>query len=127
MRARGIGYEKKAQKELFRRYSEGYCESPWLRYFADGKWRFCQPDGLLIRPDCSVLIFEIKHSHTQRAWWQLRRLYQPVVQKLFPGWPIEVCEVVKWYEPDPFFPEFVRLMEDPLTPTSDFKVHIDGP
>lgn len=107
-----------------------YLPSPWLRFFADGKWRWCQPDGVLFVPGAGrIVIVEIKYQHTPDAWWQVRHLYQPVLEHIFPPslWEYEVCEVVKWFDPHVAFPERVVLANEVDMLHKDFKVHIWKP
>lgn len=57
------------------------------RRFAQADWvGFCPKDGL-------ICIAEIKLSRVPLAWWQLNRLYKPLVQKLFPEWKIATLEI----------------------------------
>jgi len=111
-RLQGIRYEHAVHEYLGFRYGNFYLPSPWLKFFAEGKWRWCQPDGLLFRPDAGrIIIVECKYQHTADAWWQVRHLYQPVLEHMLPRtlWTYEVCEVVKWYDPAVVFPERVVL------------------
>ncbi len=110
----GNRYERKAQAYLQESLGIQYVPGPWFRFrsYASDKWRFCQPDGLLIDiPTGRITIVEIKLKHTAVAWWQVRQLYEPVLQSLFPSalWSFAACEVVRWYDPDTPFPEALRL------------------
>jgi len=127
--SRGIRYEKKVQKYLLEQFEDFYLPSPWLHFREEGQedFRWAQPDGLLIDGIKGIInIVEIKYSHTADAWWQVRRLYLPVLQKLFPPtlWRYEALEVVKWYDSDTIFPEKVQLVDNPMRSSSHFKVHI---
>ena len=129
-RAAGIRYEKRVHEYLESFYGEHYLASPWLKFFDEGKWRWCQPDGLIWDLARGVItIVEVKYQHVELAWWQTRRLYAPVLRSMFPPhlWKIEVCEVVKWYDPSVVFPERVVLASDVDNPHSGFKVHIWRP
>lgn len=130
--SRGIRYERKAQEYLLSQFREFYVPSPWLHFREEGaeNFRWCQPDGLLIDGQRGIInIVEIKYSHTSDAWWQLKNLYLPVLKKIFPIdlWSFEMVEVVRWYDPDVFFPEPVCLANNPLKPSTKFKVHIFNP
>lgn len=130
-RAEGVRYEKKVHAFMEDLYGEKYIPSPWLKFFSAGQaWRWCQPDALLLDPfRGKLVIVEVKYQHTPDAWWQVRRLYQPVLEAIFPPrlWKYEFCEVVKWYDPDTSFPEPVVLANDVAMPHEHFKVHIWHP
>jgi hypothetical protein len=129
-RLQGIRYERSVHEHLAWRYGRAYCPSPWIKFFAEGKWRWCQPDGLLFVPALGkIIIVEIKYQHTTDAWWQVRHLYQPVLEFLMPPrlWKYEVCEVVKWYDPAVVFPESLVLANEVDMPHAHFKVHICKP
>lgn len=129
-RAQGVRYEKLVQEYLGWRYGDLYLPSPWIKFFAEGKWRWCQPDGVLFVPEQGrIVIVEVKYQHTLDAWWQVRHLYQPVLEHMFPNllWKYEVCEVVKWYDPAIQYPERVVLAQEVDMPHRDFKVHIWKP
>ena len=104
-----------------------YIPSQWFQYQAHGHApAFCQTDGLLFTPrQQKVLIVEVKYKHTPDAYFQLENKYVPVIQRLFPGWTISTCEVVKWYDPSTQFPVAVRLAKniEAIQP-AEFGVHI---
>ena len=107
----GIRYESKAQRHLIETIGPFYQPSPAFS-FLDGDWRrVCAPDGLL-ESDGYTTLFEIKHQHSPEAWWQLRKLYQPVLQSYRPKNRIYVVEVCKLYDPATPFPEKVQLITD---------------
>lgn len=129
-RAEGVRYERRVHGYLEELYGDAYLASPWIRFFDDGQWRWCQPDGLLWDFHRGVItVVEVKYQHVELAWWQTRKLYSPVLRSMFPEalWKIEVCEVVKWYDPAVSFPEKVILAYDVDIPHSGFKVHIWKP
>ena len=113
-RAEGVRYECRAQEYLMQQYPNRYTPGPWL-YFRDFTgWRWCQPDGLLFDfKNGRIIVVEMKYQHTADAWWQLRKLYVPVLQAAFPHtlWKFSVCEVVKWYDPATVFPEQVEMVK----------------
>lgn len=104
----GIRYERKALKYLASQFPT-FRQQPWLEFFAKGGKRMCQPDGLLLMGDF-VAIFEIKVRFTNTAWWQLRKLYEPVVRAAFSPKRIGVFLVCKSYDPAVPFPEPVRFV-----------------
>jgi hypothetical protein len=68
----------------------------------------------------------VKYNHTSDAWAQLKLLYLPVLQAIFPAklWQFDCCEVVKWYDPAVVYPEPVVLAHDITMRHQAFKVHI---
>lgn len=129
-RAQGVCYEKKVQARLLDLFPNSYMPSPWLHFQSAGRWRWCQPDGVLFDVDnARIICIEVKLNHTTDAWWQTRRLYVPVLQKCLEGqtWDFEVCEVVRWFDPAVQFPEPVELTAQVDKPSDNFKVHIWKP
>lgn len=131
----GMGFERKVQENLFNRF-DNYVPSPWIRFLERGesarrrRWRWCQPDGFFIDYTAGrISIVEIKLRHTSGAWWQIRRLYEPVLKHLFgPAWSFTPIEVVKWYDGTVPFPEFHGLSPDPRgLADGRFGVHIIKP
>ena len=58
-------------------------------------------------------IVEIKYNHCALAWWQLYKLYLPVISKIFGSdWTYSCCEVVKWFDPQTNVPEEVCMQKD---------------
>lgn len=66
-------------------------------------WRTCRPDGILALDDCWYL-FEVKIRHTADAWWQLHRLYIPMLKALGITKPIIPVEVCRSFDPMVDFP-----------------------
>ncbi len=129
-RSAGIRYERKAQAHLQDAFPLHYASGPWLRYRNrnEQNLRWCQPDGLLVDFAHSLItIVEIKLRHTSDAWWQIRRLYEPVLRRLFDGFGLDFAalEFVRWYDPHTSFPEAHRLVRDPQRLSAgEFGVHI---
>ena len=107
----GLRYEEKVQHKLLDLFPGGYYASPKVSWFDDAGFRLCYPDGIITATD-RVVIFEIKLQHSPEAWWQLRKLYTPVMQAKIVGLPIQVIEVVRSYDPAMPFPELVSLVAD---------------
>lgn len=108
-RGRGVQYEKKVRAWLSRKYEGWYIPSPWLLYrlHNDSRLHWCQPDGLVIRPDLGIIwVHETKLRHTAEAWFQLMDLYLPILERIFPPklWSIRLVEVVRWFDPSVPFP-----------------------
>jgi hypothetical protein len=86
---------------------------PWIQFQEKGedRFRWCQPDCLAFDPwNGRIIIIEAKYQHTSDAWWQLRQLYFPVVEYLFPSYSIHLVEVCKWYDPAIYFPEQIDMI-----------------
>ena len=119
-KAEGIRYENKAQDMLLERFPDNYVPGPWFRFleYGQSKWRWCQPDGLLIDFHYGrITVVEIKLQHTSDAWWQVKWLYLPVLYRAFDPqiWEFTWLEVVKWYDCSVNFPERVSLCPDVLS------------
>jgi len=102
----GVKYERAVRKAFEERFPFGVEWHPWLRFMTGSKqgWLYCQPDCILHFAGFSVVV-EVKAGHSETAWWQLRRKYQPVVQRLLKPKPIFVTEVCKSYDPRLAYPE----------------------
>lgn len=112
----GLVYERKVQKFLSGVFGAEYFVSPMLHFADDTGARTCIPDGLCIRGD-DVVIVEIKYQHMPEAWWQLCRLYEPVVRAWRPTSKVATLEVCRTYDPATPFPTSVRLLDsisDPI-------------
>lgn len=110
--ARGAGnrYERHAQAYLAERLGDAYVPSRWFAYRsrANQHVSFAQPDGLYFDFRRGIITcFEIKIRHTDRAWWQVRQLYQPILRHIFGEriWRFAAVEVVCWFDPHTSFPE----------------------
>lgn len=107
-----------------------YAPAPWVRFEAVGasRTRWCQPDGLFLDLEAGqITIVEIKYQHTALAWWQVRRLYEPVLQAIFPPnlFSFAALEIVSWLDPDVEFPERWHYAPEPSrVPPGGFGVHI---
>ena len=116
-KGRGIRYEKAVQKYLQSLFGGWYITSPWLMYCLDDqKRRWCQPDGLIVRPDKGrIIVQETKLQHCSAAYFQLEDLYYPVLRTLFPetDWDIRMLEICKWYDPEIPFPGNHHLRPHP--------------
>lgn len=103
-RSAGVSYEKAAKEKLlsvWRRFDP--LPGPWIEFRDASGFRICQPDFVVVCP-LYVVIFEIKIRHTEVAWWQLRRLYAPVCERLW-GRPAACVEFTQSFDPSTFFPE----------------------
>jgi len=66
----------------------------------------------LTTKDSGAVIFEIKLQHMPEAWWQLRKLYQPVVEEYYKPRAISVVEVCRSFDPAIPLPEDIELIDD---------------
>ena len=131
-RLQGIKYENKARAAFADRFGSAFMPSQWIRYRGeDGRIRWCQPDAVLHdKPSHSLTIIEFKYNHTDVAWWQLFRLYRPVLECLFNGYGYEFrcVEVCRWFDPSTRCSVRPQLREDVLDLKPDvFNVHIWNP
>src|ERR1043165_6993784 len=128
----GLRYEAKVQDYLCAALGTSYYPAPYL-HFLDGTvlenggaYRTLVPDGLFFAPEKLVYIFEFKSQHMPEAWYQLRKLYEPVVKRLDVDPRTSVIEVVRSYDPAMGFPEPVILcssLDEALdSPLHSFKV-----
>lgn len=106
----GLRFERTVQRELTAKYDTFLHGVPFIFYTADSGRHTCIPDGFMLHGG-ELVIFEIKIRHTPDAWFQLRRLYQPVVQRAL-GRPTRLLEVVKSYDPTVSFPEPHFICQD---------------
>lgn len=118
-KAVGVRYERKVAeyvKGLADRVPEGVALfGPWLEFHSDGQRRYCQPDIVLLDPaHRQGIVIEVKYRHCAEAWFQLWRLYVPVLEKLYPDTTWSCVEIVKWFDPETAWPEQTSFTETPL-------------
>ena len=109
-KAAGLRFEKQVVKSLEQKYS-GFISGIPFQYkteYADKV--ICIPDGFLLYGK-EIIVIEIKLRHTIDAWFQLRKLYSPVLQKVFSR-PVRMMEICKVYEPGVVFPERILILKD---------------
>jgi len=127
IRAEGLRYEARVQKYLIAKYGDCYIPGPWIQFY-DPNQRICQPDGLLFDLERGrIILVEIKLRHCQEAYWQLQKLYLPVLREMFPYSLWEICciEIVRWYDPEVQWPVKHILREKVEdAPSSIIGVHI---
>lgn len=104
----GLKYEEKILDRLSQEFPLGFRPQPSISYHDVSGRRLAIPDGLLRVRDF-VVIVEVKYSHTSLAWWQLRRLYEPLLRHLTSATlvPLEIC---KSFDPSVVVPEPVSLI-----------------
>ena len=125
-------YEHQAKEYLSEKLGDAFVPGPWFRFQsravagAQTQLLWCQPDGLYFDFRLGrITIIEIKLRHTSDAWYQVRRLYQPVVQRVFGAlWDYTVVEVARWFDPATPFPEHIRMLPNVAeAPLEMFSVH----
>jgi len=94
----GLDYERRVQDVLGAIYGERFLRSPVIRYRQNGAARRAIPDGLLYLDD-SVIITEVKLSHTEDVWEQLIERYLPLVEILCPHHRVRAVEICRSYDP----------------------------
>jgi hypothetical protein len=100
----GKRYEKAALAYLASVLGRDFAPARWFRYYDGTRLRYCQTDGLL-RDAEGVVIFEVKVSFTADAWWQLRKLYEPVVRAALAPKRVGLVVVCRSFDPAIAFPE----------------------
>jgi hypothetical protein len=111
-----LAYQKKVATWL-----DGVCDSslvdigPWFFYSVSGGVRhYCQPDVLVHSSRAvgsRISVVEIKLRWTADAWWQLRRLYLPVLRRACPNAPLSALCITRSYNPAIRIPEEVNLVD----------------
>lgn len=83
--------------------------SPWFCFLDDSGGRhYCQPD-LLVRVGDKLLVCEIKIRWTSDAWWQLRKLYLPVLTRALAGSVLVPVCICRSYDPSISIPDPVQI------------------
>lgn len=95
-KAEGIRYERKVLTYLTSAFPQFLGSLPFTYWDKSGK-HICIPDGVLLGENLPV-VFEVKLSHTLRAYWELCLLYRPVVSMAL-GRPVRIAEITQSYDP----------------------------
>lgn len=103
-RRQGLRYEKEVLAHLSDRLGVGFRPSPWFKFTTGEGLRYCQPDGLFTHKE-GVVIFECKYTFTSDAWWQLRKLYEPVVCAALKCNRVDHVVICRKFDPATVFPE----------------------
>lgn len=95
-RAKGKTYERTILRQLKRHFSEPEAihYNEWIGYTDSSGTNFCQPDIYILLPSY-ILLLEIKLTQTENAEVQLRDLYRPLLEALYPGRPVVMVQVCK--------------------------------
>lgn len=112
----GLAYQKRVGKFLQPLAVGAWVVSsgPWFVYCCgSGPRRYCQPDFLLLdATNRTMVVVEVKIRWTDIAWWQLRKLYLPVLEVVFPEWTFITLCITRSYDPAVSIPEPVNLCSD---------------
>lgn len=111
----GIAYETRVLDCLAAIYGTDFRPAPSILYEDRSGLRRAIPDGIL-RIASGLIVVEVKLSHVETAWWQLTRLYAPLLAALVrPGTEIRCVEICRSYDPVVQFPrphEVVKSLHD---------------
>lgn len=124
----GVLYEARVHEHLAQA-TQFYVPGPWIVFTEDGssRKRWSQPDALILDfIKGKLTIVEVKLRHTDRAWWQVRRQYEPLLRYLLPnGWQFAALEITQTSDPHLPFPEPITWVKHPTdSPVGGFGVHI---
>lgn len=99
----GLRYEQKVHDVLSAIYETRFTPSPCILFEEGTRLRRAIPDGVLVLGDC-VVVVEVKYTHTEDAWWQLKRLYEPLLSAIYGERLLRCVEVCRSYDPTTSFP-----------------------
>jgi hypothetical protein len=105
----GVRFEKRAHQVFNDLKLPGVRGGPWFTFRDTHGTRWCQPD-ILVEFPYHTLIVEAKHNHTTDAWFQLRQLYEPVVEKALER-PCKLMAMVEHFDPSVPWPEDFELFD----------------
>lgn len=125
----GLRYERRALVHLAGELERPVTFHPAFRFRSEGKYfdQFAIPDALYLSSSNVLTIFEIKLKHTSDAWHQLKKLYLPIVAKVYPEAKINLCEICSSYDRSVQIPKATiidNLAEFTSTPTDYFGVYL---
>lgn len=109
----GLRFQARVRDWAFRgTFSGTISEGPWFSYEdSSSGLHFCQPDFLFDGSGVLVVV-EAKRTFSADAWWQLQKLYVPVLHKVRPGALVVPLCVCKSFDPHTVIPEPVNLVQD---------------
>lgn len=105
---RGITFERQVRKELSARFDSEFRGATRFHFSDESGGRICELDAALVRPT-DVVVCEMKLTHTSAAWFQLRKLYEPVAAAWWKR-PVRCLEIAKHVSLGPQFPEAYELL-----------------
>jgi hypothetical protein len=106
----GLRYERWVIDTLRENFGPNLLFNLGISFCDDTGRRVAIPDAI-VRLHNALALIEIKYTHTDFAWWQLRRLYEPLLFRLTRA-PIFLIEVCKSYDPSVVFPESFHYIPD---------------
>jgi hypothetical protein len=97
---KGLKFEAQVTSKLDRLDDWEGIPGIWFEFKDQTGHRYAQADwvGFNFRKGVCVIV-EVKLSRVAKAWWQLNKLYYPLVSHLFHSWPIAMVEVVANMKP----------------------------
>lgn len=109
----GLAFQKRVTQWAFEgKYHGAISISPWFCFIdGSGSRHYCQPD-LLFSDETTIVVCEVKLRWTADAWWQLRKLYLPVLAKVFPKQTLIPLCICKSFDPSVIVPEKINLHPD---------------
>jgi hypothetical protein len=84
---------------------------PLFEFYDAAGFRLCRPDAIVSRAD-RLVVLETKKQHVPEAWWQLEKLYRPVLEAWRPEKRVFCVEIVRSFDPAMPFPTKVELLDD---------------
>lgn len=102
----GVEYEAAVHSYYSKVYGDKYKANPWYTFKDKNGSRWCQPDALIVDPESNTItILECKLKHCAKSWWQLHKLYLPVVKFAYGAdWVYKVIEVTAILDPATLYP-----------------------
>jgi len=97
---KGLDYEKKVKNYLLELFDlDQVVLGPWIRYDDGLKWRWAQPDIVLIPREAQHLVIgEVKLTWRPGAVRKLENLYEPLCRKVWPDHEVkraQICRGIK--------------------------------
>lgn len=106
----GLAFETKVHDVLDAIYDVDYRASPSILYEDDRGLHRAIPDGML-RIGRTLVVVECKLSHTERAFWQLSKVYIPLLSRLtIPNIRVVGIEICRNFDPDLKWPERFEIL-----------------
>ena len=111
----GLRYEAQAREHL-EALVPSWDFGIWWTYVDQrtGRDRLCQVDAFRVDFFQKLVnVVEIKKRHTSDSWWQLRKLYEPVLRSVYPApYQFNVVEMCESFDPDIRLSEPIFFVDD---------------